>query len=151
MKVIISRKGFDKTYGGGPSPIIDGERLVSLPIEYNGKERIRQYNDLRIDGRNLGVLLERLHPRRSRYDFCHLDPDLRQDMVVGRKNNRNWLPRFGQVDKAATHLVETHRIGEGDIFLFFGLVRASEGWNQLLPGAPLMHVVYAWFQVDRVI
>lgn len=34
MKIILSRKGFDSTnkYGACPSPIIDGARLVSLPI-----------------------------------------------------------------------------------------------------------------------
>ena len=31
MKIILSRKGFDSSSGGGPSPIVDG-RCLSLPI-----------------------------------------------------------------------------------------------------------------------
>jgi hypothetical protein len=64
MKVILSRKGFDSEYGGGPSPILDGKRLVSLPIKYD-KETRRRYNELQLGGENLGLLIESLLPRRS--------------------------------------------------------------------------------------
>jgi len=32
MKLILSRKGFDSTYGGYPSPILPDGTLLSLPI-----------------------------------------------------------------------------------------------------------------------
>jgi hypothetical protein len=32
MKVILSKKGFERTYGGFASPILLGERLISLPV-----------------------------------------------------------------------------------------------------------------------
>lgn len=32
MKVILSRKGFDSTYGGYPSLILPDGELISLPI-----------------------------------------------------------------------------------------------------------------------
>jgi Nucleotide modification associated domain 3 len=32
MKLILSRKGFDSSHGGGPSPIRPDGRLLSFPI-----------------------------------------------------------------------------------------------------------------------
>jgi hypothetical protein len=32
MKIILSRKGFDSSYGGYPSPILPDGKMVSLPI-----------------------------------------------------------------------------------------------------------------------
>jgi hypothetical protein len=152
MKLILSRKGFDSKYGGGPSPILNGTRLVSLPIEYGKREHRRQYNDLRFDGVNLGELIEQLYPKkRSRYDYCHLDPDLRRDMLPQRECPGEWRPLFGQADSNASHLVATHKVGEGDIFLFFGLFRNTNGWNGFVRGAPKIHVIHGWLQVDKVI
>jgi len=34
MKIILSRKGFDSSYGGYPSPILPDKTLLSLPIPY---------------------------------------------------------------------------------------------------------------------
>ena len=51
MKVILSRKGFDSSYGGYPSPILPDGRMVSLPIPLDDDIR---YFDLNINfpGRN---------------------------------------------------------------------------------------------------
>jgi hypothetical protein len=32
MKIVLSRKGFDGTYGGFPSPILEDGLMISLPI-----------------------------------------------------------------------------------------------------------------------
>lgn len=32
MKIILSRKGFDSSYGGYPSPILPDGSLLSIPI-----------------------------------------------------------------------------------------------------------------------
>lgn len=66
MKVIFSRKGFDSSYGGYPSPILPDNSLISIPIpsmrflqkKTNGKEKLQyfdgssyvptQYKDLKI-------------------------------------------------------------------------------------------------------
>jgi hypothetical protein len=34
MKIILSRKGFDSTSGGVPSPIFEDGTMISLPIPY---------------------------------------------------------------------------------------------------------------------
>jgi hypothetical protein len=98
---------------------------------------------------NLGKLIERLHPHRRCDDFCHLDPDLRQDIVPGRVRHRSWRPVFGQADSNASHLLKC-QVGEGDIFLFFGLFRRTNGWA-FVRDAPELHVIYGWLQVDEVV
>ncbi|MGD9723806.1 MAG: hypothetical protein AB7O59_04355 [Pirellulales bacterium] len=149
MKIILSRKGFDDKFGGGPSPILDGKQLVSLPIE-NGKwETKRRFNDVRWNGKNLGLLLEQLHPKRKRDEFCHLDPDLRADALPGRANLKTWRPLFGQAGAAASHLLAN--ISQNDLFLFFGYFRESRGWQQFVPTAAKLHVVFGWLQVDEIV
>jgi hypothetical protein len=150
MKIILSRKGFDSTSGGGPSPILDGRRLFSLPIEYGKREKRRRFSDLRFDGKNLGKLIARLHPHIDGDDYCHLDPDLRADILPGRAKSKRWRPLFGQADSWASHLLKMD-VGEGDLFLFFGLFRESRGWKSFLPESREMHVVFGWLQVDKVI
>ncbi len=151
MKLVLSRKGFDSTYGGGASPVIDGKWVISLPIEYGKFERIRRYNDLQFQGKNLGELIERLHPHRKRLDFCHLDPDLRRDIVPHRSSSDEWRPLFGQARADASHLTNTHGITKGDLFLFFGLFRHSNDWNPFLSSAREFHMLHGWLQVDEVI
>ncbi len=103
MKIVFSRKGFDTQNGGGASPIIDG-KPVSLPIPAVGQEATT-YAD-----RQLGSLASMAS--RNRYDgtnTCHDDP-----MFDG---GHCWL---GQVSAAQGHL-RTEQVGEGDVFLFYGL------------------------------
>ncbi len=150
MKLILSRKGFDTKFGGGPSPLIDGQRIVSLPIEYGGRETRRRFSDINLDGMNLGDLVEQLYSKRKRDDFCHLDPDLRKDALAHRATIDQWRPLFGQGNAAASHLL-SQRVGPGDLFLFFGLFRATNGWNFFVPNAPEFHFIYGWFQVDEVV
>ena len=93
MKVIFSRKGFDGSAGGCPSPIIDGIPL-SLPIPYlNSTMSYRHFN--------LGRMVTDLtNGKLSKSDFCHNDPDL----IMGA---------FGQVSSAQSHL-NNQNVGSGD-------------------------------------
>ena len=105
MKVIFSRKGFDGSAGGCPSPIIDGIPL-SLPIPYlNSTKSYRHFN--------LGKMVTDLtNGKLGESDFCHNDPDL----IMGA---------FGQVSSAQSHL-DNQNVGSGDLFLFFGWFREAE-------------------------
>ena len=47
MKIILSRKGFDTTSGGCPSPILPDGTLLSLPIP---DEEDIKYSDLQYNG-----------------------------------------------------------------------------------------------------
>ena len=104
MKVIFSRKEFDSSTGGAPSPIVDG-RLLSLPI-----------------------------PTADRFETTHGDlgigeavEDATKGRHVGDRSPTIANPMFengrcalGQTGESQTHLADNH-VGVGDAFLFFGL------------------------------
>lgn len=104
MRIIFSRKGFDSSAGGGPSPIVGG-RPISLPIPAGAASKTT-YGDL-----GLGDLAARAsRGKLSASDYCHHDPMFTDDGIC----------HFGQCGAAQTHL-ERQGVREGDIFLFFGL------------------------------
>ena len=103
MKVVFSRKGFDSSYGGVPSPIVDGIP-VSLPIPGSNGEATT------FAARGLGETVERLTGGKlTGAEACHDDPMF--------ADGRCWL---GQVGAAQGHLAK-QGVGIGDHFLFFGL------------------------------
>lgn len=75
MKLILSRKGFDASYGGMASPILPDGRLVPLPIPSNHDRAT--FADLAYEGVDMASLLHDLSGGRHRLDSTiHLDPDL---------------------------------------------------------------------------
>ena len=94
MKIILSRKGFDSSNGGSPSPIMPDGSLLSMPIPSDNSAR---YTDLHYHGLSYSDLLHQLNPKFV-YDHCHVDPDIREDVWAGRIPN--WKPAFGQVNSA---------------------------------------------------
>jgi hypothetical protein len=88
----------------------------------------------------------RVQPRNG----LHLDPDLQKQ---ARPRAPGWLPLFGQVDSAQTHL-ENCGIAVGDLFLFFGWYRGTvrvNGHLSLDRDAPDLHVIFGWLQVGRIL
>ena len=115
MKLIFSRKGFDSSAGGVPSPLVDG-RPISLPIPTRMPTPTR-YADLR-DG--VAELVTDLTRGRVAADRpCHLDPDLDANSLVRLPG---WRGVLGQVSAAQSHL-SNNGVGRGDVFLFWGLYR----------------------------
>ncbi len=110
MRIIFSRKGFDSAAGGGPSPIVDGVP-ISLPIPSGGHSRTT-YGDLGLGEHAAAASRGKL----GAADACHHDPMFTGD---GRC-------LFGQCGAAQTHLAN-QGVGAGDVFVFFGLFRASDG------------------------
>ena len=131
MKVIFSRKGFDGSAGGCPSPIIDGIPL-SLPIPY--LNRTKSYRHF-----NLGKIVTDLtNGKLGEGDFCHNDPDLR-------------MGAFGQVSSAQSHL-NNQNVGSGDLFLFFGWFREVgfvDGKYRYKKDALDHHRIFGWMFVDQ--
>ena len=157
MHVIFSRKGFDSSSGGMPSPILPDGTLLSMPIPSEvGPSR---YCDLTApDGRPYSRILRELGWRQSRWRkawrsggaVCHADPDLR---VEAQHRPSGWQPAFGQIGVGQTQLAG-HDIGAGDVFLFFGLFRATErvaGQLRYQKAARPQHIVYGWLTVDTVV
>ena len=147
MRLILSRKGFDSSAGGGPSPILPDGRLVSLPIPAPSS---KTYAEVCFAGTPLSNILAELAPNR---DFssepCHLDPDLREGSLVRAPG---WRPMFGQVGAAQSHL-ERNGVSPRDLFLFFGWFRQTEQTPvglRFQRGAPDLHVLFGWLQIERI-
>jgi hypothetical protein len=143
MKLILSRKGFDSTSGGCPSPIFPDGSMVSLPIP-DARSPVR-YRDLTWNGRNLGDVVERLtRGKVRRSDGAHLDPDLRPESLP---RERGWRPALGQCAAAQGHL-RNQSVGVGDLFVFWGLFRPVD--ESLRWSGPPAHVVWGWLKIAEV-
>lgn len=149
MRIIFSRKGFDSTAGGCPSPIFPDGTIHSLPIP--DKQSTISYSELQHKNINLGNLIADLSgdPRRPRH-FAHLDPDIRADDYP---REDNWRPLLGQTNAAQGHL-RKQKIQVGDLFLFFGLFRQVEkldvGWRFVKRADPI-HCFWGWLQIGEIV
>ncbi|MGD0777485.1 MAG: hypothetical protein ABSC05_32225 [Candidatus Solibacter sp.] len=148
MKLILSRKGFDSSAGGKPSPIFPDGSMISLPIP--DKASPIAYQDIAGNQHaSVGELVQDLGRIPSTHR-AHLDPDLSATSIPRADG---WRPLFGQEGAAESHL-ENQGVGPGDIFLFFGLFREVEksvdGWRYVR-GSRSVHVIFGWLQVaERV-
>lgn len=149
MRIILSRKGFDSSAGGFPSPIFPDGRMLSLPIPSRGSS-IR-YRDIQWDGGRLDGLVEGLTAGEVARDWgAHLDPDLRH---ASMRRAADWQPLFGQSGASQGHL-RNCGVGEGDIFLFFGLFRrVTKSGDRLVwdRSSRPAHVIWGWLQVGQVL
>ena len=148
MKVIFSRKGFDSSYGGTPSPIFPDGRMVALPIP-DRCAKVR-FNEIRWQEFNLGELAMALTKGKVKDCFyAHLDPDLREGALA---RTRGWRPCFGQEGSAQGHL-KGKDIGRGDLFLFFGWFKEVEQVDGGLRyrKTPDLHVLWGWLLIDEVL
>ena len=149
MRVVLSRKGFDSSAGGMPSPILPDGTLLSLPIPDRGGTV--RYADLNHGNESYLDIIKNLKPTTRIKDnyICHLDPDL-VDSVTPR--SMPWLPLFGQCNQSQVHLAQ-HGIGVGDLFLFWGWFRQTERIGKKLrycPDAPDVHIIWGYMKVGRV-
>ncbi|MEE4303511.1 MAG: hypothetical protein V2J19_05095 [Wenzhouxiangella sp.] len=148
-KIILSRKGFDSSAGGVPSPILPDGRMVSLPIP-DSRSPVR-YGDIGDGERDIGALVSNLtRGRIRRSSRAHLDPDLVHDDL---ERPAGWRPLFGQEGAAQGHL-RNEGVGPGDLFVFFGLfqrVIRTRGRYVFDAQAPRVHVIWGWLQVETVV
>ena len=149
MQIILSRKGFDTQYGGQASPIMPDGTLMSLPIP--AKNETLKFSDLTFKGKTYLEIIKELNPNSKIKDnyTCHLDPDLRNDIVHREKG---WSPLFGQTGGAQGHLLRKG-IKEGDLFLFFGTFKETEYVNGILKykkHVPDIHLIFGYLQVGEI-
>lgn len=158
MKIILSRKGFDSTYGGYPSVIFEDGKMQSFPIP-NFLDSIR-YSDIYCKSANDGLynIMKSIRPKiRSKtwIDFseactCHLDPDI-DYFSLPRKEG--WVGCFGQ-GAAAQSVLKHALIGEGDLFLFFGwfnTVNYRKNGTIIFDAGDGIHAIFGYLQIDRVL
>ena len=143
MRIVLSRKGYDSSYGGMPSPVfIDKDvkdwncRMFSLPIpevRNAGKDQKghKLYEDVDTDVLSTEIKYPVGFPVVSKMPIIgdnekehkkfhvHLDPDIRPE--IHNKVIDGWIPILGQDSQAASHLRDNIEEGEDILFLFFGL------------------------------
>ncbi|MCA1040532.1 hypothetical protein LCM00_13545 [Bacillus infantis] len=146
-KVIISRKGFDSTTGGKPSPILDN-KFVSLPIPradsgdfYKDLKYSRDEDYLKVM-KDLGINL---------FSEAHLDPDLQKSILKERPER--WRGLFGQ-SGISEGTLRNRFVGEGDLFLFFGWFKKARKVNgvwRYSKDVPDVHAIFGYLEVDRVL
>lgn len=167
MKLILSRKGFDSSYGGYPSPVLPDGRMISLPIPFSESEL--SYKNIRYDGKKTYADLmekifgktanikwkekEKVYKREIDKAFCHLDPDLNEKAL--RNRNKNWRPLFGQVGIASSHLSKK-RVKKDDLFLFFGWFQKTKGNGKLLQFDKTeypdgFHAIYGYLKIGEIV
>jgi len=174
MKIILSRKGFDSTSGGYPSPILDGNRLVSFPIPENmnllnvqEKEYVHKYANLRVND-NLSYLdlMKQLLPDKEKQlklekenivldknTVCHLDPQINNPNIYN--NGTEYCGLFGQSGSANSHLLKTCNVSKGDLFLFFGWFRDAYKIDEKYKYIPEKgftdkHVIWGWLEIGEI-
>jgi len=149
MQIIFSRKGFDSQYGGVASPIFPDGTMYSLPIPVARDPH--HLGELRPGGRDLtSIVADLTRGRVVAATPVHLDPDLDASAVA---RPQGWRPAFGQTDAAQAHL-KNQGVGPGDLFLFFGWFRDVEsvaGVWRYKRGAPDIHALFGWLQVDECV
>lgn len=145
MKIILSRKGFDSSAGGVPSPILPDGTLLSLPIP--DRSSPTRYEDISPHGRLVPELTKgRVQPHYG----AHLDPDL---VAGSARRQSGWRPIFGQANHEQ-RVLEREGVGPGDLFLYFGWFRQVEhhdGGIRYVRGAPDLHVLWGWLQIGTIL
>ncbi len=149
MKIVLSRKGFDSSYGGCPSPIFPDGRMVSLPIP--SKKDSATLACMEFAGHELGTVAKDLSCGKIENDAnIHRDPDVYPELA---QRLPGWRPAFGQAGIAQGHLAR-QGIGKGDVFLFFGWFRQvkknARGYAYRLD-KPSIHSIFGWLQVGEVL
>ena len=163
-RIVLSRKGFDKSAGGFASPIFSDGRMVSLPIPENAKypSVTLRFNDLgSSDDRGAGIssIIDRLPRPFDVSSKVHLDPDLRP--ALRPKNGDDPLGYFGQESRAMTEL-QSHGVcdpSNDSLFLFYGWfkgVREEHDGRLRYHSARRgelqthsQHVIWGWLQIEE--
>lgn len=148
MRLILSRKGFDSSARGCPSPVLPDDSLCVLPIPDAGS-RIR-YDDVVFQQRRLGKIARELTGGRIRGGHgAHLDPDLEASAYP---REAGWRPVLGQTGSAQGHL-RNQGVTAGDLFLFFGVFRRAHIHNRrwrFVPGSRPFHALWGWLHIGQV-
>ena len=157
MRIIFSRKGFDSTAGGSPSPIFSDGTLFSIPIPSTKDDNF--YFDLtfQYQGDSIQSILNEITGKRIiqnhqqidcnfslKQQRCHHDPMLipHQSKLV-----------LGQAQKAENHL-RKQNVCQGDIFLFYSWFRQVEKINghwQYLQSSRDIQLIWSWMKIGETL
>jgi hypothetical protein len=177
-KIVLSRKGFDSTAGGGYSPFDPQTgRYIVLPIPM-GEEELAISNHLKyeeipiisnyLDGypeTNLKSLMEDMKKKatlqtkskKEESEYAHFDPWLGPCPWLAEDSNHQ-IGAFGQVGIPQAQL-HNQGVGEGSLFLFFSRFKPLDKnkENKIIPGISRenlnkdLYFIYGWLKVKELI
>lgn len=159
MKIILSRKGCDSSFGGIPGILLPDNRIVYIPIPGDAYEPITYHEVNAQNGfGNLSDTIRQVSPflkmHGSKFPItadtkCHLDPDLSYDLYP-RKDG--WQGCFGQADAAQT-VLENAGVKKDDLFLFFGWFRRTYYKDGKLNYCKEqgIHMIFGWLQIEQML
>jgi hypothetical protein len=130
------------------SPILPCGCLCSIPIPY--PRGGIPYSKIWFGNRTIEQICSQLNSK-WKGGLAHLDPDVSSPSLAARP--AGWSAAFGQSAAAQGHL-KKQNVGEGDLFLFFGWFKRTEGAGDKLKfvsGDPGRHIIYGWLQVGQVV
>ena len=149
MKIILSRKGFDSSSGGRPSPILPDGKMLSLPIPV-AWDKLAYRDIIAPGGKTYAEIIRELDAgAKIERNGAHLDPDL---AARSKPRPSDWLPAFGQIEGPATHLWN-QGVSVGDLFLFFGWFRHTEvvaDRIRFCGSASGFHAIFGYLQIGEV-
>lgn len=155
MKVILSRKGFDSSYGGYPSPILPNGKMMSLPIP--SSQDNFSYADLSLDANTsyyeyMRKISSKIHDKHmidlNASTKCHLDPDI--DSHILKDRSQDWRGSFGQAGASQT-ILEKRNVNHGDIFLFFGWFNRiiEKNHHLVFSEGDGFHAIFGYLQIEK--
>jgi hypothetical protein len=157
MRIIFSRKGFDSTAGGSPSPIFPDGTLFSIPIPSTKDDNY--YSDLlfQYQGDSIQSILNDITGKRITQNHQQIDCDFspkqqrcHHDPMLIPQHAKLVL---GQAQKAENHL-RKQSVCQGDIFLFYGWFRQVEKINgrwQYLQSSRDIQLIWSWMKIGETL
>ena len=176
-KVVLSRKGFDSSAGGGYSPFDPQTgKYVVLPIPMGKSERkisnSLKYEEIHIERdclpgysetRNLKSLMGgkkatlQTKGKKEESEYAHFDPWLLDCPWLAEGSNHQ-IGALGQVGVPQAHL-DNQKVREGSLFLFFSrFTPIGQNWEKrIVPDISCEHLneglyfIYGWLKVGKVV
>ena len=153
MKIILSRKGIDSSFGKVSNLIVNDTDFLMFPIpDIQDKAT---YKDIKA----YDAIWEKLYKNPKYYEelspdkHCHIDPNIQNFL-----NEPNFLGSLGQVDGAQTQLegqdISKDKIKEGIIFIFWGLFSKANENNtefEFSNHFKNRHVIFGYLEVGDII
>ncbi len=153
MKIILSRKGIDSSFGKVSNLIVNDTDFLMFPIP--DSQDNATYQDIKA----YNTIWNKLYKNQNYYNelspdkTCHLDPNIQNFL-----NEQPFLGSLGQVDGAQTQLknqgIDKDIIDDGIIFIFFGLFSKADEDDTAFEISSYFkkrHVIFGFLEVGDII
>lgn len=160
MNLILSRKGFDSSYGGHPSIILPNGKMISFPIPVESPEIGILHKNITYveENKTLEDFLDEYNIAKG--SAYHVDPEI-QNIKIGKE--QSFLERgygtLGQCSSAAGHLanngISADKISKDNpvIFLFWGLFKKTKlnAYNKFQYTGKPFHSIFGYLIAEEAV